>query len=102
MPTPSPPWYRTITRQQWNALLAAKLGWMLDAMDFVLYVMAISALREEFGFAEDVAGLLGTGSPGRPVDAGSGLGSAASSGSLMPGLQALAQMECGGRRGGQG
>src|SRR5437879_2192611 len=55
------PWYRTITRQQWNALLlAAKLGWMLDAMDFVLYLMAITALREEFGFGEDSAGLLAT------------------------------------------
>ena len=54
------PWYRTITRPQWNALLAAMLGWMLDAMDFVLYLMAIPVLREVFGFEEDVAGLLGT------------------------------------------
>jgi len=30
------PWYRTITTQQWRALIAAKLGWMLDAMDFLL------------------------------------------------------------------
>jgi putative sialic acid transporter len=54
------PWYRTINRTQWNALLAAMLGWMLDAMDFVLYVMAITALRDEFKFGEDMAGLLGT------------------------------------------
>jgi MFS family permease len=54
------PWYRTITRRQWNALLAAKLGWMLDAMDFALYLMAIPVLKEVFDFGDDVAGLLGT------------------------------------------
>jgi MFS family permease len=58
---PSPlPWYRTITRQQWSALLAAKLGWMLDAMDFTLYLMAITALKDEFHFGDDVAGLVTT------------------------------------------
>ena len=30
------PWYRTVTREQWRVLLAAKFGWMLDAMDFML------------------------------------------------------------------
>ena len=54
------PWYRTITPQQWRALLAAKLGWMLDAMDFLLYVMAIGQLKEYFGFDDGTAGLLGT------------------------------------------
>ena len=34
------PWYRTITREQWRVLAAAKFGWMLDAMDFMLYAMA--------------------------------------------------------------
>lgn len=54
------PWYRTITRDQWRALAAAKLGWMLDAMDFLLYVMAIGALKTYFGFDDAFAGLLGT------------------------------------------
>jgi MFS family permease len=56
------PWYRTITRQQWNVLLAAALGWMLDAMDVALYLMAIPVLMkpEVFGFGPDIAGLLGT------------------------------------------
>ncbi len=54
------PWHRTITRKQWNALLAAMLGWMLDAMDFVLYLMAIPVLKSEFGFDNDTAGLLAT------------------------------------------
>jgi MFS family permease len=61
---PSPqsavPWYRTITRDQWRVLLAAKLGWMLDAMDFLLYVMAIGQLKAYFGFDDATAGLLGT------------------------------------------
>ncbi len=54
------PWYRGITSDQWRALAAAKLGWMLDAMDFLLYVMAIGQLRAYFGFDDSIAGLLGT------------------------------------------
>lgn len=54
------PWYRTITREQWRTLAAAKLGWMLDAMDFLLYVMAIGRLKTAFGFDDATAGLLGT------------------------------------------
>jgi MFS family permease len=54
------PWYRTVTREQWRVLLAAKFGWMLDAMDFMLYTMAVGQLRAYFGFGDDTAGLLGT------------------------------------------
>ena len=54
------PWYRTVTREQWRVLLAAKFGWMLDAMDFMLYTMAIGQLRMYFGFGDDTAGMLGT------------------------------------------
>jgi MFS family permease len=54
------PWYRTVTREQWRVLLAAKFGWMLDAMDFMLYTMAVGQLRMYFGFGDDMAGLLGT------------------------------------------
>ena len=56
----SDPWYQGITRYQWHALAAAKVGWMLDAMDFMLYAMAIGHLRSYFGFTDAVAGLLGT------------------------------------------
>jgi MFS family permease len=56
----APPWYREITREQWKVLLAAKLGWMLDAMDFLLYVMAIGKLKDYFHFDDSVAGLVGT------------------------------------------
>jgi MFS family permease len=54
------PWYRTITGEQWRVLAAAKLGWMLDAMDFMLYAMAIGQLRTYFGFNDATAGMLGT------------------------------------------
>ncbi len=57
---PSIAWYRTITREQWHVLVAAKLGWMLDAMDFMLYAMAIGQLRAYFGIDDGMAGLLGT------------------------------------------
>lgn len=53
-------WYRDITREQWRVLAAAKLGWMLDAMDFLLYVMVIGRLKEYFQFDDAMAGLLGT------------------------------------------
>jgi MFS family permease len=54
------PWYRTITAEQWRVLIAAKCGWMLDALDFMLYAMALGQLRAYFEFGDDVAGLLGT------------------------------------------
>jgi putative sialic acid transporter len=53
-------WYRTIKREQWNTLIAAQMGWMLDAMDFVLYLMAIKSLMDAFGFNTAQAGLLAT------------------------------------------
>ena len=53
-------WYRTITAEQWRVLAAAKLGWMLDAMDFLLFVMVIGRLKEYFHFDDAMAGLLGT------------------------------------------
>lgn len=54
------PWHRTITSEQWRVLAAAKLGWMLDSMDFMLYVMVIGRLKEYFDFDDAMAGLLGT------------------------------------------
>src|SRR5689334_18811308 len=54
------PWYRTITAEQWRVLAAAKLGWMLDALDFMLYTMALNQLRIYFTFDDATAGFLGT------------------------------------------
>jgi MFS family permease len=41
-------------------LAAAKLGWMLDAMDFMLYAMALEQIRAYFGVGDSVTGMLGT------------------------------------------
>ena len=57
---PVAPWWRTVTPEQWRVLAAAKLGWMLDAMDFMLYAMALGQLRTYFEFDDATAGLLGT------------------------------------------
>ena len=54
------PWYRSISGYQWRILIAAKLGWMLDAMDFMLYAMAVSELVSYFGMDDSMAGVLGT------------------------------------------
>src|SRR4030095_5073157 len=58
--TAAVPWYRTVTREQWRVLLAAKFGWMLDAMDFMLYTMAVGQLRAYFQFGDTTAGTLAT------------------------------------------
>jgi MFS family permease len=54
------PWYSAITAAQWRALVAAKLGWMMDALDFLLYVMVIGRLKDYFHFDDATAGLIGT------------------------------------------
>jgi len=58
--SPATPWYRIVTPAQWRVLAAAKLGWMLDAMDFMLFAMAIGQLRAYFSMSDAMAGLLGT------------------------------------------
>ncbi len=52
------PWHKTITRDQWKALFAAQLGWMLDAMDVMLYAFALTAIRTEFSLDSASAGAL--------------------------------------------
>jgi MFS family permease len=54
------PWHRSISREQWRALLAAKFGWMLDAADFMLYAMALGHIRAYFEMNDRTAGLLAT------------------------------------------
>ncbi len=50
------PWYRSITREQWRTLAAAQLGWMLDAMDVMLYAFALTSIASEFGLSGKAAG----------------------------------------------
>jgi len=42
---------------RWRALFAATLGYLLDAMDVVLYLFALPAIRQEFGLSNAQAGL---------------------------------------------
>ncbi|HWQ52461.1 MAG TPA: MFS transporter [Bryobacteraceae bacterium] len=51
-------WHKSITPRQWRALFAAQMGWMLDAMDVMLYAFALTAIREEFGLGGAGAGAL--------------------------------------------
>lgn len=44
--------------QKWLALGAAQLGYLLDAMDVLFYVFALSAIRTEFGLTNQQAGLV--------------------------------------------
>ena len=39
----------TVDRKAWRALFAAQLGWMLDAMDFLLFTFALIPIQKEFG-----------------------------------------------------
>ncbi len=50
--------FSDIQPAQWKTLLAAQLGWMLDAMDVMLYAFALTAIQREFGLSSRVAGAL--------------------------------------------
>jgi MFS family permease len=51
-------WHSSITREQWRTLAAAQLGWMLDAMDVMLYAFALTSIAREFSLSAAVAGAL--------------------------------------------
>ena len=51
-------WHREISREQWRTLVAAQLGWMLDAMDVMLYSFALTAVRSEFQLSGAASGAL--------------------------------------------
>ena len=50
------PWYRSVGRREWKVLFAAQAGWMLDAMDVMLYAFALTAIQADFGITSAVAG----------------------------------------------
>src|ERR1700720_2271222 len=50
-----PVWF---TEQRWLALWAAMLGYMLDALDVLLYVFAVQTLRTQFHWSAATAGLV--------------------------------------------
>ncbi len=49
------PWWREPTRAQWAAFLAAWSGWILDAFDFTIYILAVPAIAKEFGVSYTAA-----------------------------------------------
>jgi MFS family permease len=48
------------TPGQRRTLLAASLGWALDAFDAMLYALVLALLMRDFGMSKAIAGLLGT------------------------------------------
>jgi MFS family permease len=60
-PVPKPPfrWSQTSEAQR-KTLVAAALGWMLDAFDVLLYSIVLATLIREFGMSKSIAGLLNT------------------------------------------
>jgi MFS family permease len=51
---------RQATPGQRRTLLAAALGWALDAFDAMLYALVLALLIRDFGMSKTTAGLLGT------------------------------------------
>src|SRR6202165_163030 len=51
-------WPRQITAAERKSLLAGGLGWMLDAMDVMLYSLILAYLIRQFGMSTSTAGLL--------------------------------------------
>jgi MFS family permease len=49
-----------VTAVQWRTLIAAMLGWMLDALDVMLYSFALLAMQKEFGLTGAQSGTLTT------------------------------------------
>ena len=53
-------WWRAGSPQAHKALIAAGLGWMLDAFDVTLFAMALPAIRVELGLSPSAGGILGS------------------------------------------
>jgi MFS family permease len=56
IPTTGPGLVGSVTPTQWKTLAAAMLGWLLDAMDVMMYAFALTAIRTEFGLSAAAAG----------------------------------------------
>jgi len=52
------PWPAHVTRGERNSLIAGGLGWMLDAMDVMLYSMVLAHLMGDLGMTKSTGGLL--------------------------------------------
>ena len=46
-----------VDRKAWRALFAAQLGWMLDAMDFLLFTFALVSIQNDLGLTKAQIGI---------------------------------------------
>ena len=53
-------WYRELDLNGRRTFLASFLGWAIDAMDFMVFTFAITALMSQFDMDRGQAGMLGT------------------------------------------
>ncbi|MGE0407445.1 MAG: MFS transporter, partial [Candidatus Korobacteraceae bacterium] len=60
MPVTAPVRLSEITSVQKRTLLAASLGWMLDAFDVMLYAMVLAEVMQALGMSKAQAGVLNT------------------------------------------
>src|SRR5260370_36532732 len=63
-------WSRDISPAERKSLIAGGLGWMLDAMDVMLYSLVLAYLIHEFGMSTRTAGLLNSLTLGASAFAG--------------------------------
>ena len=42
------PWWKEPSKDQWNAYIAAWLGWTLDAFDFTIFLLIMVPIAKEF------------------------------------------------------
>jgi len=56
----APATFANITVDQRRTLLAASLGWMLDAFDAMLYALVLTHIMRDLGMSKATAGFLGT------------------------------------------
>lgn len=52
------PWYKDINKYQWSCLIAATLGWALDAFDNLLFTFTIPSLIKEWGINTTLSGMV--------------------------------------------
>ena len=57
---PAPTGFASITRDQERTLVAAALGWMLDAFDVMLYALVLTHIMRDLGMTKATAGGLAT------------------------------------------
>ena len=53
-------WWRVAPPQPRRALIAASMGWALDAFDVMLFSLTLSAVIAELGLTKGQAGALGS------------------------------------------